>query len=301
MERGFFQAVQRALRPLRRARTRGQRFTDADIVLVALWAALHDRPIRWACRRSNWPPARHRRPLPDQSTMSRRLRNASVLLMLNLLLTAVAHADAAPSRCAVLDGRAMAVSRYTGDRHALRGWGRGRYELGYKLHALVDAHSGRLLEHLVTPLNVAECVAARVLLGRAWNKGLLAKDAVVLADANYDSNPLHRLAASLSLRLIAPRRVRGEGLGNVSGGHHPNRLLSLLATEHHPVLAAAVTSRRGSVERSFSRQVCTGLGLRELPPWARSMRRVRLWVALKLLLHNLYAAANTTSRLEVVA
>jgi hypothetical protein len=302
MERGFFQAVQRALRPLRRARGRGQRFADADIVLVALWAALHDRPVSWACRRENWPTARHRRRLPDQSTMSRRLRTRPVLALIELLLAAAAHVGAAPSRCAALDGRAMVVSRYTGDRHALKGWGRGRFELGYKLHALVDAHTGRLLEHLVAPLNVAESVAARVLLRRAVAKGLLAKDAVVLADANYDSNKLHRCAASLRLRLIAPRRVRGQGLGrNAPGGHHPSRLLSLLATEHCPTLAAALVRRRGTVERTFARQVCTGLGLRDLPPWARTIQRVRAWVALKLLLHALNAAVNTPAPLEVVA
>ncbi len=47
-----------------------------------------------------------------------------------------------------------------------------------------------------------------------------------------------------------------------------------------------VTTLRG-IEREFSRQTCTGGGLRDLPAWARSMPRVRLWVSLKLILHAL--------------
>ena len=30
-------------------------YTDAVIVKVWFWAVLHDRPISWACKNSNWP------------------------------------------------------------------------------------------------------------------------------------------------------------------------------------------------------------------------------------------------------
>src|SRR5829696_10150878 len=51
-------------------------FRAAEIVMVFLWAVIHDRPTSWACERRNWvvtPPSG----LPSQSTMSRRLRTAT--------------------------------------------------------------------------------------------------------------------------------------------------------------------------------------------------------------------------------
>ena len=30
------------------------RYSDAVIVLVLLWAALHDRPVSWACDERHW-------------------------------------------------------------------------------------------------------------------------------------------------------------------------------------------------------------------------------------------------------
>jgi hypothetical protein len=49
----------------------------SEIAVVFLWAVVHGRPARWACDRRNWgpdPPA----VLPLQSTMSRRLRTATI-------------------------------------------------------------------------------------------------------------------------------------------------------------------------------------------------------------------------------
>ena len=53
-------------------------YTDADIVVIYLWAVLHDRPIYWACKKSNWPIYYRRRNLPNPSTMTRRLRTEGV-------------------------------------------------------------------------------------------------------------------------------------------------------------------------------------------------------------------------------
>lgn len=50
----------RALYPLviqeakRRPRRKRVRFGDGVILLVALWAVLHDRPISWACKLDHW-------------------------------------------------------------------------------------------------------------------------------------------------------------------------------------------------------------------------------------------------------
>jgi hypothetical protein len=45
-------------------------YDNRTVIAVLLWAALHDRPIVWACQRSSWPVQAWRRRLPDQSTMS---------------------------------------------------------------------------------------------------------------------------------------------------------------------------------------------------------------------------------------
>jgi hypothetical protein len=51
--------------------------------LVLLWAALHDRPLAWACDCRNWRTTRLRPdPLPAASTVSRRFRSQAVAAVL---------------------------------------------------------------------------------------------------------------------------------------------------------------------------------------------------------------------------
>src|ERR687895_2446594 len=52
--------------------------STALVVRVHTWAALHDRPVSWACDPGNWTPRTRPAALPDQSTMSRRTRRADV-------------------------------------------------------------------------------------------------------------------------------------------------------------------------------------------------------------------------------
>src|ERR1041384_8720677 len=61
----------------RRKRT-SEDFSDDDIVKIFYWSVIHDRPVSWALQRRNWPLHMRRRPLPSNTTMSRRLRTASV-------------------------------------------------------------------------------------------------------------------------------------------------------------------------------------------------------------------------------
>jgi Transposase DDE domain len=299
MERELFRWVQRALRALRRRRPRGQRFSDADIVLVAFWAAIHDRSISWACQRRNWPASRFARALPDQSTMSRRLRTHAVASLVRTIILAIASLWR-PSTLAVLDGRALPISRFSNDPHARPGYARGSLEKGYRLHTLADGHDGRVLAHAVTPLSTPEPIVARTLLSRARKQGLLDEHAFVLADAGYDTNHLHQRASDLGLRLFAPRRRPGTSLGH-STKQTTGRLVSILATEHNPALAREIGRARRGVERVFSRQVCTGGGLRDLPAWARRMPRVRLWTDLKVLAQALVPILKPRATTTMVA
>src|SRR5215207_4597401 len=67
----------------------GATYSDAVIVLVLVWAALHDRPVSWACDGGHWAGCgRGRRParLPSAATMSRRLRTVGALGLLARVL-----------------------------------------------------------------------------------------------------------------------------------------------------------------------------------------------------------------------
>ena len=52
------------------------------LAAVVLWAALHDRPVSWACQRRHWSTTTLRPPrLPSPSTLSRRIDGAGVALL----------------------------------------------------------------------------------------------------------------------------------------------------------------------------------------------------------------------------
>ena len=70
MERDIWTRMMAALKRLPPTRPRNAVYTHGQILAVLLWAALHDRPVSWACERGNWPMQAWRRALPDQSTMS---------------------------------------------------------------------------------------------------------------------------------------------------------------------------------------------------------------------------------------
>src|SRR5262245_34060520 len=79
MERELWRWVGWGLRRLPRWWPRGAVYDNRCVLAVLLWAALHERAITWACQRAHWPVQAWRRKLPDQSTMSRRLRDPRVL------------------------------------------------------------------------------------------------------------------------------------------------------------------------------------------------------------------------------
>ena len=64
----------------------GVSHSDRWVVLVYLWAAVHDRSTTWATVARHWPDDLRPWCLPSQSTMSRRLRADPVNALLNALL-----------------------------------------------------------------------------------------------------------------------------------------------------------------------------------------------------------------------
>ena len=282
MERDIWTRMMTALKHLPRTRPRNAVYTHGQVLAVLLWAAIHDRPISWACERANWPMQAWRRSLPDQSTMSRRLRHPRTLEVLWALLIAV-QGDRPVGGVLVADGKPLELSEHTRDPDAEVGRGAGRMARGYKVHLIFDPGDQRVVGHQTHPLNVAETTTTAALVG--CPDVPIPRGSLLLGDAQFDSNPLHHATHARGCRLIAPRKKPGTGLGQRP--HHPNRLESIRLTEgkDREVWDRVLGPQRRAIERFFGAWASFGGGLNGLPPWVRRLHRVRPWVAAKLVIN----------------
>ena len=259
----------------------GNSYSTACIVGVFLWAAVHDRPVSWACQVENWPAEVDFGKLPSQSTMSRRLRSEPVKNLLNVLERALfsdvssrsVQSENAELQTQIIDAKPLPVGGYSKDSDAH--WGRacGGGARGYKFFA-IWGQSPLPTAWELGPMNVSEKKMAEKLLPQLSGKGWL------LADAQYDSNRLYDLAFAHGYRLLAPRRKKG-GLG-----HHyqsPHRLYAIEQLEGNQ--RPDFHRQRIQIERNFGHWTSFGGGLAPLPSWVRRGHRVRLWVQAKLLIN----------------
>lgn len=255
----------------------GRRFADRVIVLVLLWAAFEHRPISWAVQRRNWPLWMQRLlpVLPSSTTMSRRLRSASVRAFLDRLLN---HAQGWSRPCLVraIDGTALEVRCHSKDRQAGYGFGCGHKAKGYKLHLLLES-SGAVVDWLIAPMNVNEQVMAQRMLLRTPEMAYL------VADGAYDSNTLHRLVTARGGQLVTPRRAMARGLGHKR--HAPGRLRAIAMLEGPSPFGRDLLRSRSIIERFFGNADSHSEALGDLPSWVRTHRRVRTWVHAKLIIN----------------
>ncbi len=187
--KGILRLLKQIHKPRRRAR---EKFSVEDIVRVWMWAVLHDRPMSWAICKANWPIHERRRTLPSSSTMSRRLRDREVRAVMMSLEQAVVRSRGDKRLVWVIDGKPLIVSGSSSDRQT--GFGRAQRgnARGYKLH-LIQGIDGLVAAWRIAPMNKDERVMARRMVRTADIQGYL------LADANYDSNPLHEVCASAAI------------------------------------------------------------------------------------------------------
>jgi hypothetical protein len=159
------------------------------LVCVSLWAALHERPVGWACDGRHWEATALRPPrLPSPSVMSRRAYRVGTGLLWHALGQRLrACAEEYPALIALLDGKPLPVGGCTKDKGAAYGRGAGTMAKGYKLHTI---WSNRPLPEQweVTPLKVGETTAADELLLRQRRSG--SGGGYLPADGNYDSSEL---------------------------------------------------------------------------------------------------------------
>lgn len=268
MERELWKVVYTRLKKV------GRRFDQKYVQLqpwriaaVLLWAALHDRPVSWACEKRNWSTTRLRPGrLPSEATMSRRARRTGFGLFLNAL-TAELKGTGTPAWTLIVDGKPLPIGRWGKDPDARR----GRHGRGYKLHAIWG--SGCLPEvWQVTALNEYEGAVAERLLSQVRGKGVL------LADGNYEASRLYDAAAESGYQLLARPDARDTGRGHRYQSEHRARALRLFADG----LGWTLLRDRGAIERAFGNAGSFGGGLGPLPNWVRRLGRVTRWVWCKL-------------------
>lgn len=257
-------------------KTPRQTYDTHRIIRVYLWAVLHDRPVVWAINPKNWPREKRPKELPDQSTMSRRLRRDQTWCFLEKLAKRLVGRTE-PVMIKALDGKPLYVAKHSADDDATFGYGAGGLHKGYKLHAIWGG-GAMPLAWSVCPMNVSEVTEAQTLIPQLCNEGYL------LADSNYDCNVLYDLANKHGQQLIAQRQRSGAGLGHHR--HSPYRLRSLHLLEKAPSpFGRELYSKRRSIERDFGNLVSFGGGLQCLPSWVRTLPRVRLFVHAKLIIN----------------
>jgi hypothetical protein len=245
------------------------------ITRIHLWSVLHDRPTDWACKKANWPRATCPEFLPDQSTLSRRMRRADFeqsLLLVGQRLNGKAKNWLVKS----VDGKPLELSHNSRDPDAR--WGRGvsRVAKGYKLHVI---HSGNPMPDamVITPLNTCEKQMAVRMVKRIRGYGY------VLGDPHYDASYVHDKCAQHHHQLVCPRVHQGAGLGHHHQSPHRQRAIEMLESPAKVNnFGLYLYNQRTDIERRFSNLVCFGGGLTTLPPWVRRIWRVRRWVYGKL-------------------
>ena len=229
-----------------------------------LWAALHDRPVSWACQRRHWStttlkPWR----LPSPSTMSRRIDGVAVGL-LGRALERRLRDSGRPALVAFVDGKPLPIGGNGKDPDARFGRGAGCLAKGYKLHTV---WSNRAMPEAweITPLNAGEKAVAERLIGRLEYGGYL------LADGNDDASYLyeaafdHRLSTGFAvpqgqdarLRQALPEPAPTARPGDPGQGGFGKALFK------------AQTLRRSSVRSGMRRR--SGAG------WARCRRGCGAW------------------------
>jgi Transposase DDE domain len=250
----------------------------ALIVRVHLWATLHDRPTVWGCDPDNWSDRTRPRNLPDQSTMSRRMRRDDYHLFFQAMHQRL-NGKTRQRLLKIIDGKPLELPNHTSDPDAA--WGRGvsRLSVGYKLHMIC---SGNPMPDafVITALDVCEKQMAARMIKRVNGCGYL------LGDGHYDASWLYDLCRHHNHLLVSPRAKPDTGIG-----HHyqsPQRLRSIQLLEPPAAtngFGPSLYRQRTQIERDFSQMSCFGGGLAPLPPWVRRIWRVRNWVSAKLIIN----------------
>jgi len=255
-------------------RQKRQQYSDKTILMVYLWAVLHDRPVFWACQCDNWHGMCPTSDPPSPATMSRRLRNESFANLLNDLEKAYRQ-KFNQSLCKWIDAMPLPIGNSSGDPQAGYGRAANGKAKGYKFYAIYDP-SGAVDAWRVCPMNVSEKKMSCRLVRDTSFEGYL------VGDGEYDNNILYEMAGARGIVLLAPKR-KGKKLGHRRHSRHRLRSIELQTRPFGKMLL----HRRAGIDRFFGSWASWSSGIKHLPAWVRGLRRVRQWVQAKLIV--LYA------------
>jgi Transposase DDE domain len=251
------------------------KFSNADIVVVYFWCVIHDRPMSWGVRKSNWPDELRPRSLPSQPTLSRRMRRCEAeALMTQIEQTWLAAAEVSRVLIRMIDAKPLAVSGVTKDADAGYGRGAGGMQKGYKFFA-VWAGGPLPLAWGLAAMNKSEKTMARQLIPTLPGSGYL------LGDPEYDSNALYDLAHAADHQMLVPKRQKHRGIGHRRQSPYRLRSIELM----QGAFGKRLYRFRRQIERDFGNLTSFGGGLTCLPAWVRRFPRVRNWLHAKLLIN----------------
>lgn len=260
-------------------------YGTGDVLAVLAFAALTDLPVSkarqkliappvvwWRRRYGAWPGR-----VPTDSTLSRRVRQSDCRELLRRVLRRLRRClGLHPTAHVALDATLLLTGAYSRDPESRWTCHGGRWFRGYALHAICDL-AGRLWAWHVTSANVQEMKAARRLIRQL--AGQRQKVTLVVADRGEDSEPLHQMIRRrLNAQLLAPLNLRGAKTQDWRD-RQPGRAAAdaLLQTKQGRTWykERTVIERWNSWFKGFAR-------VSMLPHHVRRLRRVRLWIDLKL-------------------
>jgi hypothetical protein len=251
------------------------------LLLVYCWAALHDRPVNWACDPRHWStttlrPAR----LPSPATLSRRLWRIDTALLMRALIRRLRRGRD-PRLIATIDGKPLPIGGSGHDPDARCGRGAGMRAKGYKFYAI---WGGRPVPetYRVYPMNVNEDKVAEEMMPDLTGGGYL------LGDGEYDANGVFDAAGAAGYQLLAPREDPEAGLGHIRQSPYRLRCIELMRS----AFGRGVWGLRRRIEQSFGVLTSFGGGLSPLPSWVRHLERVWLWVSAKMAINGIRIMAH---------
>ena len=245
------------------------------IALVFLWAALHDRPVSWACDGRNWSTTTLRpATVPSPSTLSRRLRRVDTAMLMRDLVQRLRQ-EGDPRLVAVIDAKPLPVGGASQDPEARCGRGAGMWARGYKLYAVWGERPAPEA-YRVYPMNVNENKVAEEMIPQLTGGGYL------LGDGEYDANPVFDAAGKAGYQLLAPRENPKARLGHIRQSPYRVRCIELMQS----CFGRAVYHLRRQIERAYGNLTSFGGGLSPLPAWVRHQDRVWLWTTAKILING---------------
>jgi DDE family transposase len=256
-------------------------FQPHIVLLVFFWAALHDRPVCWACNQRNWRTTTLRpTTLPSTSTMSRRLRRVDTAMLMRAVVAKI-RAEGDETLIAVIDGKPLPVGGASGDPEARCGRGAGMFAKGYKLFAVWGCRPAPEVFR-VYPMNKSEDKVAVEMMPELHGGGYM------LGDGEYDASPVYDAAGAAGYQLLAPREHPEAGLGHHYQSPYRLRCIELMRSS----FGQGIYRLRGDIEREYGVLTSFSGGLSPLPAWVRHQNRVWMWAAAKLVINAVRIVRN---------